>query len=510
MFLRIFVFVFFCTASIGQCQHWLGYSSSNFAGTNSLFLNPAAVVDSRFKLYVNLAGNDFFTVNNYITYNAPYSILGLLTNTVSNKYRSERGLIIWKDSYYAETLNGKPKHLHAGGDVRGPSLMYSFKNRKYAIGLTTRGRYQLDMTNVSEETARVIRYGTDPIELQNVPFKNQSAMLTNNGFLEMGLTFGAVLKDDDEDFWKVGISVKRLVGLTNTHASLFDTDYTIVPVPNVPDREIIEAERLNGYYGYTTDEGLNFKPTPSWLFGSAPAGSGWGFDLGVVYEYRPDIHGFMMNMGKPGRRASDPNQNKYKYRISAAITDIGVIQYKNSDLVRQIDVNRENITFSYASFDAQNTISKATKALNYTLSVRAYENQKAFTIGLPTAFNVSFDYLLKKNWYVNTRVVQRLGSYDNINVKAQSVLAVTPRYERKWFEVAVPVSIFDNYSNFAVGLGARLGPLVVGSDNLGGLLSIGKPRGLDFYFNLYLPIFHAKPQNPNKCFYPPYEKVKKK
>jgi hypothetical protein len=510
MFLRIFVVLFFCTLSVGQCQHWLGYSSSNYAGTNGLFLNPAAVVDSRFKLYVNLAGNDFFAVNNYIAYNAPYSILGLMTNTVSNKYRNERGLIIWKDAYYQENLNGKPKHLHAGGDVRGPSLMYSFKNRKYAIGLTTRGRYQLDMTNVSEEIARVIRYGTDPPELQNVPYKNQSATLTNNGFLELGLTFGAVLKDEDEDFWKVGITAKRLIGMTNTHASMFETDYTIVPVPNAPEREVIKAQRLNGYYGYTTDDALNFKPTPSWLFGNSPAGSGWGLDLGVVYEYRPDIQDFKINTGKAGQRISDPNKNKYKFKVSAAITDIGAIRYKNPSTVRQMDVSRQDVTFSYASFDQQNSINKALGALNYTLSIRADESFRAFTVGLPTAFNVSFDYLYKKNWYINTRWVQRLGGYDNINVKAQSVLAITPRYERKWLEVAIPVSVFDNYSNFAVGLGLRIGPLVLGSDNLGGLLSIGQTRGLDFYFNLYAPLFHAKPKDPNKCWYQPYEKRKTK
>ncbi len=493
-----------------QSQHWLGYSSSNFAGTNALFLNPASVVDSRFKVYLNLVGNDFFAINNYLSYNAPYSILGLTTNTVSDKYRSERGLIVWKDTYYSETLNNKPKHLHAGGDVRGPSLMYSFKNRKYAIGLTTRGRYQLDMTNVSEQTARIIRYGTDPPTLQNIPFDDQSATLTNNGFLEIGFVFGAVLKDDDEDFWKIGITTKRLIGMTNTHANMYGTDYSIVPVPNVPEREIINAKRLNAYYGYTTDASLDFKPTPSWLFGNAPAGSGWGFDVGLIYEYRPDIQNFMMNTGKAGQRIADPNQNKYKFRVAVAITDIGSIKYKNPSTVKQMDTNRENITFSYASFDQQNSISKALGALNYTLSIQADESFRPFTIGLPTAFNVSFDYLYKKNWYINSRWVQRLGSYDGINIKAQSVLAVTPRYERKWFEVAVPVSVFDNYSNFAVGLGLRAGPLVLGSDNLGGLLSIGKTRGLDFYFNFYAPIFHAKPKNPNKCWYQPHEKRKKK
>ncbi|MEZ4904809.1 MAG: hypothetical protein R2822_25185 [Spirosomataceae bacterium] len=72
------------------------------------------------KLYINLIGNDFFVINNYLRYDAPYSFLSLITNSVSDKYRSERGLIIWRDSYYAERLNGNKKHFHTGGDLRAP------------------------------------------------------------------------------------------------------------------------------------------------------------------------------------------------------------------------------------------------------------------------------------------------------------------------------------------------------------------------------------------------------
>ena len=58
-----------------QAQQWLGISGSNYAGTNSIYNNPANVADSRHKLYVNLVANDVFISNNYVGYNAPYSIL---------------------------------------------------------------------------------------------------------------------------------------------------------------------------------------------------------------------------------------------------------------------------------------------------------------------------------------------------------------------------------------------------------------------------------------------------
>ena len=492
----------------GRSQHWLGLSSSNYAGTNALYLNPAHAADSRFKTYVNLVGNDFFVINNYVSYNAPYSFLGLVTNTVSKKYRSERGLIVWKDSYYAEKLNGKLKHLHAGGDLRGPSVQYAFNQNRMAIALTTRGRYLASLTNVTEPLARLMRYGTDLKELQKVPFEGQQATLSTNGFIELGATFGMVLADNQEDFWKIGITVKRLVGLYNLHAQVRNADYSVlVETPN-PEREIIFTQQLQATYGYTEEGAFSrFKPTPQWLFGKQSAGSGWGLDLGVVYEYRPDAYKFAR-----GGRQADPNQNKYKFRLSAAITDLGAINYRNLNYVRELDVDKDSnsqVSFTYLVFNNIGPFNAAT-AVNNTLNVQATDNARPFTVGLPTSANVSLDYQHQKNWYINALWVQGVGGGKAFDIKPQSVLAVTPRYETRWIEVATPLALLDNYSKLSIGLAARLGPIVIGTDHLGGVINLGNPRGLDFYFALYAPFFHRKPQNPNKCWAQPYEKPAKR
>jgi hypothetical protein len=494
----------------GYAQHWLGLSSSNYAGTNALYLNPAHAADSRHKLYINLVGNDFFVINNYLRYDAPYSFLSLVTNTVSQKYRSERGLIVWRDDYYNERLNGQLKHFHTGGDLRGPSALYSFKNNRFSIGLTSRGRYLLSMTNVSEPTARVIRYGTDLKELQNVRYTGQTAQLSTNGYLELGATFGAVVMDYDEHFLKAGVTVKRAVGVYNLHANVENADYRISVESLNREREIIIATQLQGTYGYTTDAAFsNISPDPRFLFGNRSAGAGWGFDIGAVYEYRPDFNKFRRTALRGGKEP-DPNQNKYKFRISAALIDVGAIRYKNLNYVREIEVGSFAEQFSYRFFDKANNTSKATTALNNSLRINPDQNARAFTVGLPTAANVSFDYHHKGNWYVNGIVVQSLRGKNYLDVRAQSVLSVTPRYETRWFEIATPLSLLDNYRVFAVGLAARIGPAIIGTDHLGGIFDIGKPQGLDFYFGLYAPFFHRKPQDPNKCWYIPYEKSAKR
>jgi hypothetical protein len=65
----------------------------NFAGTNALYHNPAFVADSRYSVYVNVVGTQFYTANNHVKYEAPYSFLSLITNTVSDEYRNESGVL---------------------------------------------------------------------------------------------------------------------------------------------------------------------------------------------------------------------------------------------------------------------------------------------------------------------------------------------------------------------------------------------------------------------------------
>ena len=52
-----------------QAQIYQGYNTSNFAGINGIYENPANLGDSRYILDLNLAGLEFNFNNNYITFN---------------------------------------------------------------------------------------------------------------------------------------------------------------------------------------------------------------------------------------------------------------------------------------------------------------------------------------------------------------------------------------------------------------------------------------------------------
>ena len=77
---------------------------------------------------------------------------------------------------------------------------------------------------------------------------------------------------------------------------------------------------------------------------------------------------------------------------------------------------------------------------------------------------------------------QNLLPASTIGSRTPSALALIPRLEFSRAEVAVPLIWANNYQNFQVGAMVRLGPLFVGSDNLGGIFGLTTATGADFYF----------------------------
>lgn len=479
-------------------QQLLGISPSNYAGTNALHVNPAFVADNRFGVYLNLATADFFVNNNYIAYGAPYTFGKFVSNRVPDKYRSSRGRIIFTEDYIVEKLNGRNKRANVGTDLRGPSVLITLNDR-HAVALTSRMRVGVNVLNASENVARLIRYG--PLSQGLIPddAQNLSLSLNTNAFAEFGLTYGRILYNDGDWFLKAGVSVKRVVGLFADFLIANDVNYRLVPDPNPTQRRrVVLIENINAQYGYTLASAYeNFRPTPSWIFGNQPAGSGWGADAGFVYEYRPNYKKYVYR--QKGKTKLDPSFNKYKFRVSASLMDVGAIRYRNSAYVNRYDVERQNLIVDENRFLELKNVDGLHRAVDSTLALGANDRQSAFNSALPTSLQLNVDVLVRPHLYLNVAWVQNLKHHQRIGMAAQSVLAIVPRYETKWAEISVPIALINQYSRLSVGLAARLGVLSLGTDHLGGLLNLGNPRGINAYVGLHVPIYRPKPESENVC-----------
>jgi len=487
--------------TVSWSQHLPGVAMGNYSGTNSLYHNPAFVSDNRYSVYINLVGTQFYTANNHVKYEAPYSFLSLITNTVSDKYKNERGAILFPRSYLAERLNGNNKYLNAGGDTRLPSVMFQLFKGRAGVGISTRMRYYLNTSGVTEPLALLLSQTTRYKELQGPVFTNQSGKAHFNAMGELAFTFGGTVIDNETDFLKVGVTVKRLLGLYNAHVLIDNSSYNILPDPKWANkRQYINVREINVKYAITKDEGFqNIRPTPAWLLGDAAPGNGWGFDLGAIYEYRPDVNKFTYT--EKGERKRDGSKNKYLYRISVALTDIGRVRFNNPNYILQQEVHTQNKRLLYDTFQKMGGSEGAFTAVNSSLGVSG-SLAPNFTSVLPLAFQASVDYNVKPNVYVSSLWVQNLIKQDAFGMKAESVIAVTPRYEHKWYEISVPLSLMNKYRSPAIGLAGRIGPLWLGTDHLTGLLNIGNPKAFNLYFGISGGIFRRPPEAQNQCWPP--------
>jgi hypothetical protein len=256
---------------------------------------------------------------------------------------------------------------------------------------------------------------------------------------------------------------------------------------------LVKIDNIDLQYGYLTDDllqDLDAQKVMGWLTKGDAPGAGWGADLGFSYEYRPTMDKFHYSAN--GKDYIDRRQEKYKYRLSLALMDLGKIRYENPSFVKSFALQRANKELRMREFYEAESPDEYTAILNESLDIKPSDSKTVFQSGLPAALNLNFDYNIIGRVYVNATWVQDLRGKYALTMHQPSLLAFTPRFDTKGLTLALPLSVYNNYSVFAVGGMVKAGPFFIGSDNIGGAFNIGKPYGANVYTGLNLSIGQAR------------------
>jgi outer membrane protein OmpA-like peptidoglycan-associated protein len=452
-----------------KAQYLLGISNSNYAGTNGVFMNPSSIADSRLGFHLNL-----FTVGTHLSNDY------LLINSVPKLVREIRsGEFSLNSSNVVEQLNGKPKTFNLQGEVRGPSLMIQM-SPKHSFALTTRSRASLQGFNVSENFIRLIKAGPEEAVLANKLNSDIGFNFLTNSFAEVGLTYGRSIISSQDHFLKGGFTLKRVMGIYSAYAFSNDFDYTIREKED--GGEILEVDNMDASYGYSSGDPTLFTRN---IFSNFGKGT-WGLDFGLTYEYRPKHAEYRYTMD--GKERWDSRENKYLYKFGIALVDIGNVKYTDPTL-REYIIKRKDFVIDTDDF-SEASAEELDEVISRSLSAELQKRDR-YTSGLPTALHINMDYRMASKLYLNFTWVQSMRSRDQIAMRSNSLIALTPRVELKGFEFAIPVSLQNNYKSTAIGAMMRLGPLIFGSDNLKGFF-FKKADGVNFYAGLSLPIGAGK------------------
>lgn len=471
-----------------HAQFFLGLRGSSYGGITNVNYNPA-IANSPYMIDINLIGVAATVNNNYV---------GLDRHVIFHP--SELGGTDFQSAHLHERINGKNKNAYFGTQIQGPlSFMFSFgkkKNRnKNAIGFSYHLNAVANADNFPEVFARSAYYGMgyEANEVTNFLgkefyHKNMSAKFAVWG--DVGLTYSRMLYQKGDNLIKAGGTLKLLMPVAGAYGYIKNLHY-----------QWTEYDRLSIYnteVQYAYNEGLlTSKGNP--VTNGAQSSSNYlndalkfkngtptaAVDMGVIYEWNP----FKNNSTEMDCQCETFNDKKhYKLAAGFSIMDFGALRFKRGEYsenfttdVRNWYVGKSNYSGGLQSFDD-------TVHANFAVK----PSSKYFTIWLPTRFNAFVDYFITNDFGITAQAMVSPNMAPNRNmVHHVTTFSVTAKYENKWLGVYLPLS-YDIYGNISLGTTLRLGPLIIGMQDLLGLFAKKYVYNADVHAALKLTIPYFK------------------
>jgi outer membrane protein OmpA-like peptidoglycan-associated protein len=447
-----------------NAQRYMGIATGNYASTNSIYLNPANLADSRHKFSIDLFSLNFGVDNNLGTINSSNIFSGLSDSV---------GSIININN------QGKFSMLLPYAEVRGPGFMVNLNN-KHGIGLTTRVRTFNQLHDFDQRIYQTVQgsAGTDYYSQGN------KFNYTLHTWAEIGASYGGVLYEKQKHAIKAGATVRYLHGggYINMKSNNLDMNYIastgMVTVTNTDLEFATTYKTSSGSDGFSDNLSNALKGL----------GAGVGGDIGVVYEFRPKYEKYTYEMD--GKKDNfDRSQPAYMLRFSAAVTDLGSISYKNNSSTLTLK-NSGSSTFHGDSLKGNVSDYNSLRdfAASNGIAIDSTNSSVSTTVGLPTALVLGVDYNIAdvKGLYANVTFIGNLADRMKVGNSIYSQITLTPRFENKTFCVGIPVTYNFMNSSIKAGLGVRVGGFFFGSDDALAFFS-NNQYGANFYFGASVP-----------------------
>ncbi|MEZ4903146.1 MAG: DUF5723 family protein [Spirosomataceae bacterium] len=407
--------VFFCILFIHAvttlCYSQVGvWQFNNFSGIQGSYLNPAILSDSRIgwqvqfaSIYTRAGLKEVESPSDYV----PFSSTSLKINKQT-----------WSPVFT---------------DARGPGFMLQLPNR-HAFAVSTRYR------------AASYRVGSLP---SDITFNNVNGVWVSEAFNEIAIAYAAPVLAFKNHHLRVGATYKTL------GAVQYDELQALGGYSSSSNRFSGNISSLSS----TFNQPFSFSQTlPNQSNGGA-------FDIGLIYDFIPDIEKFAYPMD--GKERYDVTQNKYLVRLGVSLLDNGSMTYNNLQERRS----------TFASRTVPNNFLKEnqTQDLRNLLIGEPSQTQGSRLRKLPSSFVLNADVRLgKKGWYVNV-LLNSLKNDITMAYNPQMVAAITPRFEKDGAEFSIPMSYLRQTKQYAVGLHIKLGGLFLGTESLNAFFGSNAP-----------------------------------
>lgn len=425
----------FVTVFLNAQEKW-GVGNSNYISTGSIFLNPSSSVDSKTYMQLNLIGANVYAMNN-IAYLKNFWIYDLK-----------------KNSAYTPTvdlnLQKLPKFIYANASADGPAFVISKRN--YGAGLFVRARGAADarVGSLATSASYAVQEGTNSSDIYlNLKNTRASAM----SWVEYGGNFGLMLKRDRNTLISGGVNLRYITGINIMYGRFSE---------------------LNGYYNNTLIHIQNMEAVYKYNEAAFNSGRGAATDIGFTYKKMTEpVNNYYANSTRCNCRKID-----YIYKVGFTLRDLGYIRF-----------NRNTYTGTSSGSGDFYTDRNDT---SYISAIQSFtdvaQTAQPFFASLPTSAVTQLDYNFLNGFYVNVTAIKNLVPNSVTGVRANDVLAVSPRFEVQNFEFTLPLT-FQKFIYPQLGLAMRYRGFALGVDNVLPFVISKNTYGAGVYFSWTLSLF---------------------
>lgn len=450
----LIIFLFVCVFANAQEQY--GACFSNYTPTTSVHYNPSSMLDAKTWLDINIVSAGAYGINNLVYLN---------NNSYWHLYRTKGANVTDSDLGYNQN------HHKYGGYTRAFASVLSgvWSQGDHAAGLSFNVFSYSAVRGIPDYAARFIQYGVPDYTVQhNIDYsmKNFNAASVNYG--EIKLSYAYTFWKKHRNMWMGGVSLKKMLSIAGGALNGYNANF------DVRSDTLVNLYELNADAMYSGDPKLYAK-------------GGIGFDIGFTYQkMMGDCSNYFPNSKKGGCRFLP-----YKYMLAASVIDIGSVKFDQG--------TRQFAGYGFSNYDWYNY--KQTQGdqdnptglfQNQEPDITSGRVKKTDRIQLPTALILQGDYnLWASKLYANAMITQGIPVNKNkFGMRRANSLMVGVRYESKWFDVSMPLSLYE-YRMPQLGLSVRVAYLTIGTDKL---LSVFNRRGDlyggDLYVHLKIPLYY--------------------
>lgn len=472
------LFLALSSAGLSYGQDFLGYSSSNYAGVQGLFSNPALIAENRYAVDVNVIGLDFGFSNDFLELrNQGFLGIGNFSESYDdfNDFR-QKALIVNFDG----SESGQVANLTMHSNLAGPAAMITL-SPKDALGVGARYRIMMNFDDLGAEAARLAIDEFVFPPLWGTDYESDGASLDLMVWMEYFASYGRTVWSSGDHVLKAGATLKLLQGVAAMYMYSDDLNY------NFTNDDILSIEASNLQYGHT--KGLEIDAIDNNVFDFDALG--FGADLGVIYEWRPEGEAYSGRMRDDNVPSNRRGVTRYKLRAGVSLMDLGGIRFNRDP----DSYDRPDGSIDVVNWDLTEITLNGFQDFDDTLNNRFPEGVAGqgsrFGMNLPTALHLMLDYHLHKGFYLGANGWISPKSKNNPNkVHDISRFALNPRFEHNWFEAGLPLG-YNNFNGFNSGLYLRLGPVILGSQDVISKAFADGLDGANVYFALKIPILQS-------------------